>query len=216
VRRFLVVSVVSACSGAPAPTAQRVANHTTHVQSAAHVADADGDGVPDDRDRCPDAKEDYDVFEDEDGCPDPDNDGDGVADADDDCPYAAGSARGCATACRVFVTDNEDCFLDPSVFYDARERPQPERIAQIVKLVRDNPMVHGLEVIGLRAELVVKPLRDQLPGIEIREDHRDIGVERAIYVRITKQLLDEGRFRSMECTPFGPIYHPARQADCTR
>src|SRR5262249_20311502 len=40
--------------------------------------DADGDGIPDDVDRCPNDPEDKDGWEDEDGCPDPDNDGDGI------------------------------------------------------------------------------------------------------------------------------------------
>ena len=48
--------------------------------------DADGDGIPDDDDRCPMEEEDEDDFQDEDGCPDPDNDGDGILDDDDDCP----------------------------------------------------------------------------------------------------------------------------------
>ena len=48
--------------------------------------DRDGDGIPDDDDECPSAPEDYDGFEDEDGCPDPDNDGDGILDEDDVCP----------------------------------------------------------------------------------------------------------------------------------
>ncbi len=49
-------------------------------------ADADGDGILDDVDKCPNEPEDFDGFEDEDGCPDPDNDGDGILDADDKCP----------------------------------------------------------------------------------------------------------------------------------
>jgi OmpA-OmpF porin, OOP family len=48
--------------------------------------DADGDGVPDAEDRCPNEPEDRDGFRDGDGCPDPDNDGDGIADALDKCP----------------------------------------------------------------------------------------------------------------------------------
>ena len=48
--------------------------------------DRDGDGIPDPLDRCPDEPEDFDGFEDEDGCPDPDNDGDGVFDFEDQCP----------------------------------------------------------------------------------------------------------------------------------
>jgi hypothetical protein len=49
-------------------------------------ADTDGDGIPDFRDRCVDLPEDFDGFEDEDGCPDPDNDGDGIPDVFDLAP----------------------------------------------------------------------------------------------------------------------------------
>jgi parallel beta-helix repeat protein len=48
--------------------------------------DEDGDGLPDSEDSCPQMAEDFDGFEDSDGCPDGDNDGDGVADEDDKCP----------------------------------------------------------------------------------------------------------------------------------
>jgi OmpA-OmpF porin, OOP family len=44
------------------------------------IGDRDGDGIPDDKDKCPDEPEDKDGFEDKDGCPDPDNDNDGVCD----------------------------------------------------------------------------------------------------------------------------------------
>jgi len=47
--------------------------------------DTDGDGVPDERDACPKVAEDPDGFEDDDGCPDPDNDQDGVPDSVDQC-----------------------------------------------------------------------------------------------------------------------------------
>jgi len=42
--------------------------------------DSDGDGIPDSLDACPHDPEDFDGFEDEDGCPEPDNDGDGICD----------------------------------------------------------------------------------------------------------------------------------------
>jgi outer membrane protein OmpA-like peptidoglycan-associated protein len=48
--------------------------------------DRDGDGIPDARDACPDDPEDKDGYQDEDGCPDPDNDGDGIPDVADKCP----------------------------------------------------------------------------------------------------------------------------------
>ncbi len=47
--------------------------------------DTDGDGVFDDADKCPAKAEDRDLFDDTDGCPDPDNDGDGILDASDRC-----------------------------------------------------------------------------------------------------------------------------------
>ena len=48
--------------------------------------DPDKDGIVGDADKCPNEPEDKDGFQDEDGCPDPDNDGDGIPDAADKCP----------------------------------------------------------------------------------------------------------------------------------
>lgn len=52
------------------------------------IGDRDGDGYKDDVDKCPDDPEDFDGFQDEDGCPDevPDRDHDGIPDAKDKCP----------------------------------------------------------------------------------------------------------------------------------
>jgi OOP family OmpA-OmpF porin len=51
--------------------------------------DLDKDGLLGAADACPNEAEDQDGYQDEDGCPDPDNDGDGVADAGDKCPAEA-------------------------------------------------------------------------------------------------------------------------------
>mgnify|MGYP001553233262 CR=1 FL=1 len=51
-----------------------------------NIGDRDGDGIKDDVDKCPTQPEDFDDFEDEDGCPDEDNDKDGILDEDDKCP----------------------------------------------------------------------------------------------------------------------------------
>ena len=48
--------------------------------------DLDGDGLTDDVDRCIEDPEDFDRYQDADGCPEPDNDGDGLLDAVDECP----------------------------------------------------------------------------------------------------------------------------------
>ncbi len=50
------------------------------------IDDRDRDGIPDDEDQCPDDPEDWDDFNDSDGCPDLDNDQDGILDREDSCP----------------------------------------------------------------------------------------------------------------------------------
>jgi outer membrane protein OmpA-like peptidoglycan-associated protein len=47
--------------------------------------DIDEDGILNSNDECPEQKEDFDGFEDEDGCPEFDNDGDGIVDTKDNC-----------------------------------------------------------------------------------------------------------------------------------
>lgn len=49
-------------------------------------SDTDGDGIIDGEDECPNLPEDFDGYEDGDGCPDVDNDNDGILDIDDKCP----------------------------------------------------------------------------------------------------------------------------------
>ena len=60
--------------------------HNEKIIEKVGSGDKDGDGIPDDVDRCPTEPEDKDGFQDQDGCPDPDNDGDGIPDALDKCP----------------------------------------------------------------------------------------------------------------------------------
>lgn len=63
--------------------------------------DSDGDGTVDSNDMCPSDPEDFDGFEDEDGCPDPDNDRDGISDMSDKCPNDPESFDG--------QTDDDGC-----------------------------------------------------------------------------------------------------------
>src|SRR5262249_978855 len=56
---------------------------------AMKTGDRDHDGIPDDVDKCPDQPEDFDGYQDTDGCPDLDNDGDGIPDVQDQCPNQA-------------------------------------------------------------------------------------------------------------------------------
>ena len=75
--------------------------------------DRDGDGYVDEKDQCPDDPEDFDGFEDEDGCPDLDNDGDGVSDINDGCPDVAEDLDGFEDADGCPDLDNDaDGLLD--------------------------------------------------------------------------------------------------------
>jgi len=65
------------------------------------IGDRDGDGYKDDVDKCPDDPEDFDGFQDADGCPDPDNDQDGILDVDDKCPNNPENMNG--------VEDHDGC-----------------------------------------------------------------------------------------------------------
>jgi len=59
------------------------------ILGACATPDRDLDGIPDKVDECPAATEDFDGFDDTDGCPDLDNDKDGVPDGKDKCPLDA-------------------------------------------------------------------------------------------------------------------------------
>jgi len=57
------------------------------------LADFDGDGIANRKDKCPTDAEDKDGFEDKNGCPDVDNDEDGILDTADKCPLEKGTER---------------------------------------------------------------------------------------------------------------------------
>lgn len=69
---------------APAPAPKPAAGKAAPV--APRYVDTDGDGIPDEQDQCPLMAEDWDGFQDYDGCPDVDNDRDGIPDVRDQCP----------------------------------------------------------------------------------------------------------------------------------
>jgi OOP family OmpA-OmpF porin len=95
------------------------------------IGDRDGDGIKDDVDRCPDDPEDFDDFEDEDGCPDPDNDRDRILDRDDQCPNEPGPPenRGCPLGDRDKdrVLDKDDGCPDQPGPVENQGCPWPDR-----------------------------------------------------------------------------------------
>jgi hypothetical protein len=96
---MMIAVMIAACGGrqAAAPTPSNVAAPEAPRSAgprAGSGSDSDGDGIVDDDDKCPSDPEDFDSFEDSDGCPDPDNDRDGILDVDDMCPNNAENANG--------------------------------------------------------------------------------------------------------------------------
>jgi OmpA-OmpF porin, OOP family len=77
--------------------------------------DVDKDGVVDADDKCKEEAEDKDGFQDDDGCPDPDNDGDGVVDGDDKCGDQPETKNGIADddGCPDEIPANLTPFLGP-------------------------------------------------------------------------------------------------------
>ncbi|TNE92236.1 MAG: hypothetical protein EP330_02590 [Deltaproteobacteria bacterium] len=92
--------------------------------------DTDGDGYLDLQDGCPEDPEDFDEFQDEDGCPDHDNDRDRVLDIDDACPLVPEDRDGFQDedGCPEEDNDNDGindeddaCPLDPEDLDDDRD-----------------------------------------------------------------------------------------------
>ena len=71
------------------------------------AADTDGDGIPDYEDACHRLPEDFDGYQDDDGCPDLDNDGDGIPDALDGAPLQAEDLDGFEDGDGVPDLDND-------------------------------------------------------------------------------------------------------------
>lgn len=76
--------------------------------------DTDKDGLLDSKDNCPQQPEDFDGFEDDDGCPDTDNDKDGIVDLKDECPDEAATCDGCPVRDKDGDGINDDVDKCPS------------------------------------------------------------------------------------------------------
>lgn len=109
---------VSVIAGVELPFTDAIGNPRVRavlgIGWAPRLPDQDRDGVPDDKDECPELEEDRDGFEDSDGCPDEDNDDDGVSDDKDRCPAQK---------------EDENGFEDDDGCPDAARAPAPKEPA---------------------------------------------------------------------------------------
>ncbi len=117
--------------------------------------DSDGDRVPDFRDDCRDIPEDYDGFEDDDGCPESDNDEDGVIDDLDECPTQAeepgGDGDGCPDHARVVIRRGKVVVFGKILFKTGQDEPLEKSYSlldQIASVLRDHPEVGKMSIEG--------------------------------------------------------------------
>jgi OOP family OmpA-OmpF porin len=104
--------------------------------------DSDGDGVPDDQDKCPDTPEGVKV--DEVGCP-LDTDGDGVPDYMDKCPQTPPGATVDEVGCMLQLVLNNIEFVVDSATLTAEARASLDQVADAIKA---RPDVVSMSVIG--------------------------------------------------------------------
>jgi len=160
------------------------------------VHDRDEDGLLDDDDRCPKEPEDFDGFEDEDGCPDPDNDGDGILDADDRSPNEAEDLDGFEDEDGIPDYDNDGdgvpdvddkCSNEPGVAV-TKGCPDPDTDEDGVPDRIDNcPNEAGLPVnMGC--------LKPQL--VEIHYDH--LGISKKVYFGTGKSKIQKRSYALLD------------------
>ena len=115
--------------------------------------DTDGDGILDQDDACPTEPEDFDRFEDTDGCPDLDNDADGILDLDDACPDVAGPPDndGCPDGPRVTVEQGQIQILEKIYFdFDSakiQQRSHPV-LDEVAAVLEAHPEIETILVEG--------------------------------------------------------------------
>jgi outer membrane protein OmpA-like peptidoglycan-associated protein len=117
--------------------------------------DSDGDEITDRQDRCPQAGEDLDGFEDEDGCPEADNDRDGIGDDDDECPDDAeepgGDRDGCPDRARIVIRKGRVHVYGKVLFPTGSDDISPKSallLDDMARLLQEHKQIRRLEIQG--------------------------------------------------------------------
>ena len=167
--------------------------------------DSDRDGIPNKLDACPKLAEDFDGFEDEDGCPEDDNDLDGIADADDRCPNEAEDMDGFQDSDGCPDLDNDGDMIpdrtdrcpdeaeDMDGFQDRDGCPDPDNDGDGVLDAADNcPRTpRGVEVDAHGCP-IVEEIRDALTltGVTFNSGSADLAPESmAVLDRVGESLI---------------------------
>jgi len=215
--------LLAACGGARAPDdiSHRGANAPSSV-------DADGDGVPDDRDGCPTVAEDFDLYNDADGCPDLDDDHDGVPDEKDPCFDLPGTdGEGCPEGCTIMVSIH-DCFFITPIWTPSSTAKE---LAEHAKVFAEFPEIHTVTLTATtgpgeapavahqraaqaKRALVAAGVPEGKLALDTKLMERDAGGD--VFGMITKQRFDAGKFRSSSCAGgMGTVYRVEREHNYT-
>jgi outer membrane protein OmpA-like peptidoglycan-associated protein len=116
------------------------------------LPDRDGDGIPDAQDACPDRPEDFDGFEDADGCPDIDNDLDRVLDIADKCPNVPETYNGFEDedGCPDTVPPEVDALrgtIEGLIYADGETVVRDSALPSIRKIARTMTTHPGIRVV---------------------------------------------------------------------
>ena len=177
-------------NGLGTPDARAIAGvrYAHRVPGSDRFGDRDHDGIINGRDHCPDEAEDYDGFEDDDGCPEADNDRDGVLDDDDECPDQAGprANQGCPEHGTV-VWRRGRLVIFGKVHFEtgsARiERRSKELLDQIAFMVKEHPEVGRIRIEGYTdnvgpPDLNVKLSRERAESVRVALVERGVARDR--------------------------------------
>ena len=123
------------------------------------TGDADNDHIPDDRDDCPFLPEDFDGWEDSDGCLDPDNDNDGIPNGSDPCPLDPLNDVDGDGHCG----DIDNCSNDTNVDQAVRKDNYAKAIKRITEQVYWLPMFNHVRNYAYDEALVFIPYQDEIP-----------------------------------------------------
>jgi OmpA-OmpF porin, OOP family len=146
--------------------------------------DKDRDGIPDNRDQCPDDAEDPDHFEDLDGCPEegPDTDQDGIPDYRDECPDYKETING--------IKDEDGCpdSGDPRVVFDGSKFQILDTVQFEVGSAQLKPESHSL----LNQVALTMKANPQVEKIRV-EGHTDDTGPRDLNLRLSRERAESVR-----------------------
>ncbi len=173
---------------------KRRPNPEDQIVVAGPPPDKDGDGFPDQEDKCPDRPEDMDNFEDSDGCPEIDNDGDRVLDIADKCPTESENLNGFADddGCIDSIPADVDALKGTveGLIYGEGEtgvRDSAQKsIAAVAKVMTDHPSIK-IVLVGhtddREAKAFVTPPEEGQPPPDIDTIATDLARARSEAVR---------------------------------